>query len=175
MRRRKTSAEPLDEAALYEYALRALGHRMRTAEEIKRMLRTRVEHDPAGEEKITSVITRLEQRRYLDDRTYAATYARLRRENDGLGQGRVLRDLRRKGIAAEEAEAALEAVYAGTSEADLVRQFLARKRLTEPHTPSEKARILRRLMTAGFSYSAISTVLKAWQIDIDETDLPSRE
>lgn len=172
MRRTRLPAEPPGEPALYDCALRALGHRMRTAEEIRRMLRTRVEQGPAGEEKVAAVIARLEERRYLDDHAYAATYARLRRDNDGLGRGRVLRDLRRKGIAAEEAEAALEAVYADLSEEDLVRQFLARKRLTEPHTPTEKARILRRLVAAGFSYSSISAVLKAWHIDLDETDLP---
>lgn len=172
-RRQARSAGPLDEAALYDYAVKALGRRMRTVREIERLLRPRVEPDASGEAKVAAVVARLKTQRYLDDSAYAMTYARLRRENEGFGRYRVERDMTRKGIATGEAHAALDATYEGSDEEQLARRFLARKRLTEPHTPAETARILRRLVAAGFSYSTITAVLKSWNIDVDETDLPS--
>src|SRR5271156_4375472 len=63
---------PLDEAALYEYAIRTLGRRMRTVTELKRLMQTRVEPGEAGEAKVSAVVLRLKEQRYLDDTAYAA-------------------------------------------------------------------------------------------------------
>jgi len=39
----KKKSAPLDENALYDYAVKALGRRMRTVAELKRLMRSRVE------------------------------------------------------------------------------------------------------------------------------------
>src|SRR5271155_5247434 len=95
--RKPKKPEPLAEAALYDYAVRALGRRMRTVAELKRLMKTRVEAGESGEAKMSAVVARLKQQRYLDDSTYATTYTRLRQENEKFGQRRVRQELSRKG------------------------------------------------------------------------------
>ena len=58
--RPKKKPEPLDEAALYEYGIAALGRRMRTVAELKRLMRNRVEEGDTGNAKIIAVVQRLE-------------------------------------------------------------------------------------------------------------------
>ncbi len=50
--RAKKQATPLEENALYDYAVKALGRRMRTVAELKRLMRSRVESGEQGEAKI---------------------------------------------------------------------------------------------------------------------------
>ena len=40
--RARKKSEPLDEAALYEYAVKSLGRQMRSVAELKRLMRDRV-------------------------------------------------------------------------------------------------------------------------------------
>ena len=93
--------EPLDEAALYEYALGALGRRMRTAAELRRQMKTRVEKGETGEAKVDAVLDRLKERGYLNDEAFAADYTRLRQEGAKFGRRRVQQDLQRKGVNGE--------------------------------------------------------------------------
>ena len=79
--RAKKQATPLDENALYDYAVKALGRRMRTVAELKRLMRSRVESGEQGEAKIDRVVARLKAQRYLNDTEYATSYTRLRQEN----------------------------------------------------------------------------------------------
>ncbi len=65
--RARKKPEPLEEAALYDYAVKALGRRMRTVAELKRLMRSRVEEGDSGEVKMLAVVARLHEHRYLDD------------------------------------------------------------------------------------------------------------
>jgi len=159
---------PLDEAALYEYAIRTLGRRMRTVTELKRLMQTRVEPGEAGEAKVSAVVLRLKEQRYLDDTAYAATYSRLRQENQKFGQRRVRQELGRKGVAAELIAKTLDTSYENVSEEDLAQQHLARKRVSPPKNEKESARVVGQLVRAGFSTSVIFKILKDWQVS-DET------
>jgi len=80
--RTKKKHAPLDENALYDYAVKALGRRMRTVAELKRLMRGKVESTEQGEVKIDRVIARLKAQRYLNDTDYATSYARLRHEEE---------------------------------------------------------------------------------------------
>jgi regulatory protein len=162
---------PLEESALYEYAVKALARRMRSVAELKRLMRAKVEAGETGESKIAAVIVRLKEQRYLDDSTFASTFVRLRQENEGFGKRRVQRELASKGIRRELIESTLEAAYGGTSEEDLARRYLARKRVAKPGNPKETARVVRRLVSAGFSLSAVAKTLRDWQIEFSEEDL----
>jgi SOS response regulatory protein OraA/RecX len=90
--------EPLDESALYQYAVGALGRQMRTVTELKRLMSRRVEAGETGEVKIAAVVARLLDQRYLDDPAFASTYTRLRQENQSFGKRRVQQELTRKGL-----------------------------------------------------------------------------
>ncbi len=163
--------QPLDEDGLYQFAVRALARQMRTVAELKRLMSRRVEAGEIGEGKMSAVIERLTDQRYLDDPTFAATYTRLRQENQSFGKRRVQQELTRKGIHAELVASTLESAYANVSEAELVRRYVARKRIAKPQDDKQTARLIRRLVGAGFSFAVISTFLKSWQIDCPETDL----
>src|ERR1700759_2014464 len=109
--RAKKKSAPLDESALYDYAVKALGRRMRTVAELKRLMRSRVESGDTGEAKIDGVIARLKSQRYLNDTSYASNYARLRQENQGFGKRRVRQDLVQKGVHADVIAKTLDTAY----------------------------------------------------------------
>ena len=58
---------------------------------------------------------------------FAETYARLRQENEKLGQRNVRQKLTQKGVAAHTIDETLEARYANTDEEALARQHLERR------------------------------------------------
>jgi regulatory protein len=163
----RKSAKPktfLDEAGLYGYAIRSLGRQMRTAADLRRLLQQRAEPGERGEAATDAVIARLKDQHYLDDQSYAETYTRLRKENEKFGQRRVRNDLRQKGISAGLIAKTLEASYAQTDEETLARKHLARKRIHKPENEKEIARVMRRLVAAGFSTGVIYKILRQWDV-----------
>lgn len=154
----------LNQSGLYEYAVKALGRRMRTEAELRRLMRTRVEPGPAGEGVVQAVVTRLKEQRYLDDRSYAETFSRLRRENDKFGQRRVRQSLGQKGVPSKVVDQVVAESYAKTDEEALARQYLDRKRLRKPDGEKETARVMRRLVAAGFSIGIIYRILRQWDV-----------
>jgi regulatory protein len=154
----------LDEAALYDYAVKALGRRMRTEVELRRLLVARAEPGARGEAAVRAVVAQLKERRYLDDQSYAETYARLRQENEKFGARRVRQDLRQKGLRSDLVEKTLAASYGQTNEEALARQHLERKRIKKPGNEKETARVMRRLVAAGFSTGTIYKILRRWDV-----------
>ena len=156
--------EPLGEAGLYDYAVKALGRRMRTQAELRRLLEARGEPGAAGEIAARAVLVRLKEYGYVDDAAYAETYARLRKENEKLGARRVRQDLRQKGVRAEIVEEAVSARFGEASEEALAREHLERKRIKKPENEKEAARVMRRLVAAGFSTATIYKILRQWDV-----------
>jgi regulatory protein len=154
----------LNENGLYNYALKTLGRAMRTETELRRLMKFHVEPGDRGEAVITAVVTRLKEQHYLDDQAFAETYARLRQENEKLGQRSVRKKLAQKGVAAQVANDAVEARYSGADEEVLARQHLERKRIRKPENEKETARVMRRLVAAGFSTGVIYKILRQWEV-----------
>lgn len=154
----------LNETGLYDYAVKALGRRMRTEVELRRLMQTRVEPGDRGEAVIQAVIKRLKEYGYLDDAAYAETYARLRQENEKLGSRRVRQDLKQKGVKADLVEETVDARYGSTDEEALARKHLERKRIKKPENEKETARVMRRLVAAGFSTGVIYKILRNWDV-----------
>lgn len=162
-----------NESGLYEYAIKALGRRMRTEAELRRLFQSRVEPGERGDEVLRAVLVRLKDHGYLDDQLYAETYSRLRKENDKLGKRRVRQALRQKGVSAAVVEKTLGETYEGTNEERLARQYLERKRIGKPRDEKETARVMRRLVAAGFSTGVIYRILRKW--DVAEESLTALE
>jgi regulatory protein len=162
--RPKKAAAPLNEAGLYEYAVRTLGRMMRTEAELRRLMSTRVEPGESGQKKISAVVAKLHEYGFLDDRSFAETYTRLRQSNQKLGARRVRQDLQRKGVGAELIDEAVTARYGSMDEETLVREHLEQKRLKKPANEKESARLMRRLVSAGFSVGVIYKVLRQWDV-----------
>jgi len=161
------SAKPrpfLNEASLYDYAVKALGRRMRTESELRRLMQSRVEPGARGDAVVSTVVARLKEQRYLDDQSFAETYARLRQQNEKLGARRVRQSLSQKGVSAKIANEAIEARYSDTNEEALARQHLERKRIRKPENEKETARVMRRLVAAGFSTGVIYEILRKWDV-----------
>jgi regulatory protein len=154
----------LNDAGLYDYAVKSLGRAMRTEAELRRLMQRRIEPGERGETAIAAALARLREHGYLDDAVFAETYARLRQENEKLGVRRVRQDLQHKGVGSELIAEILEARYGQTSEEALAREHLERKHLLKPESEKETARIMRRLVAAGFSPGVIYKILRQWDV-----------
>lgn len=157
----KRPQKTYDEAALYDYAIGALGRRMHSVAELKRKLRSRTENEAM----IEKVIARLKDQKYLSDASYALAYASFRRDNEKFGRRRVVTDLKVKGVHADVIEKAVSDVYSAVNDEELARAFLRRKRLLKPTDNRQAARVFRTLIRAGFGVGTSIKVLKSWSVD----------
>jgi regulatory protein len=163
----RKSAKPrafLNEVGLYDCAVKALGRQMRSEAELRRLIARRAEPGERGAVAVAQVIARLREHGYLDDAAFAETYARLRQENEKLGQRRVAQDLRQKGIHGALIAETLDARYGHSNEEALALEHLERKRLRKPENEKETARVMRRLVAAGFSTGVIYNILRQWDV-----------
>jgi regulatory protein len=164
-RPRKTDSEE----ELYAYAVGALGRRMRSVAELKRLLRPRVDAETEyGQTLLELVIRKLKDQGYLNDSKYAAAYSSFRRDNEKFGRMRVITDLKIKGVHGEVIEKAVASVYDEVSDEKQARDFMRRKHLVKPENQKQTARIFRQLTRAGFTSKTIFKILKKWDVD-DET------
>jgi regulatory protein len=154
------------EDELYEYAVGALGRRMRSVAELKRLLRRRVEADTdLGNTLVELIVRRLKDQGYLNDARYAAAYSSYRRDNEKFGRQRVITDLKAKGVHSEVIDSAMSSTYNEVDEEKQARDYLRRKRLQKPKDRKQTARIFRHLMRAGFGSKTIFKILKRWEVD----------
>ena len=154
------------ENELYDYAIGALARRMRSVAELKRLLRHRVEPETElGDTLIELVVGRLKAQGYLNDSLYAAAYSSYRRDNEKFGRGRVIWDLRAKGVHGDVIENAIASTYGEVDEEKQARRYLRRKRFEKPANNKQVARIFRQLVRAGFGRRTIIKILKQWEID----------
>jgi regulatory protein len=162
------------EENLYTYAIGALGRRMRSSAELKRLLRRRVEAETEhGQILVELVVRRLKDAGYLNDARYAAAYSSFRRDNEKFGSRRVITDLKAKGVHGDVIEKAINAAYEEVNEEKQAREFLRRKRLQKPKDRKQAARIFRQLTRAGFGTKTIFGILRKW--DVEEEMLSTLE
>jgi len=163
----------LDENALFDYALRALGARAHSISELKTKLKRRAE-DPAI---IDPVLSKLKQYGYLNDRKYADSFTASRKEGRGFGSERVLRELHGKQVPKLVAEQAVKEAYETTDELDLADQLLKRKfrgkNLPEfLADPKHLQAAFRRLRYAGYSSAITIRALKRYTSGAEEINEP---
>lgn len=154
------------EQELYTAALRALMRRAHSIHEMRAYLERRAE----DKDIVSQVIARLREQNYLDDARYAFEFARQRANGRRQGRFRVARELRARGVPDHYIDAALEAVFADTSEAELVRTRLKRRlaHIRGPINQRQVAGIYRSLLRAGFSADTIRAELRG----VTHGDLP---
>ncbi len=175
---RRKSKEPLTETELFDYAVKSLGARMQSIRDLRRKMKERAEPGEDGEAAMDRILARLVDMRYLSDERYAADFTRLRQENRSLGRRRVQQDLQQKGIAGDLIATTLDAAYEDVDEYALLRQHMERKRIKPPTDEKSTARVLRRLMAAGFSPKTVFTVLrqmKAGDAALDRAEAESAD
>lgn len=165
---------PLDEAALFEYAVATLARKMRTVRDLKRLMRNRAEEGEAGERAMDRIVARLKELKYLSDTRFAADYTRLRKENEKYGRRRVHQDLMQKGVHKDLIATTLTKAYEDVDETALAREYIARKRMKQPsgtNAKKETTRVMGRLLRAGFSAGTIYKVLREWNVEVEEAEI----
>jgi len=158
MRSRSAPRKLETEQALYTAALRALMRRAHSIHEMRQYLGRRAE----GKDDVARVIARLREQNYLDDARYALDYARHHAQSRRQGRFRIARELRARGVPDRHIEAALDAIFAETDEAALVRARLKRQ-LSRTRGALDRPRIAslyRSLLRAGFSADVIRAELR---------------
>jgi len=164
----RPTSKPLDLAGLLDYAARALASRAQTSGELREKLRRRA----ARREDVDQVLARLKDSGYLNDKRFAESFATWRRENQGLGQTRVFRDLMARRVAPALAKQAAEAAYREVDEVALIETFLERKYrgkdlgsllAEEKHLASA----YRKLRAAGFTSGNSIRVLKRYAAEAE--------
>ena len=158
-----TRARPLDLDGLLNYAARALAGRAQTSSELREKLKRRA----ARREDVEEVMRRLKDSGFLNDKRFAESFARWRRENDGFGKARVLRDLMARRVAPSLARETADAAFRQVDEEAMIEQFLARKFRGKDLAAllgEEKhlASAYRKLRGAGFSAGNSIRVLKRY-------------
>jgi regulatory protein len=170
----KRVREPVGEAGLMEYAVRSLASRMRTERDLRRLMKGRAEEGEPGEVAIAAVIARLKELNYLSDTRFAEDYTRVRKEGQKFGRRRVQQDLAAKGVAKETVGVAIGAAYDGVDEVELARAYVAWKRMKQPageNARKESAKVMGRLLRAGFSSGTVFKVLKQWGVEVEEFEV----
>jgi regulatory protein len=161
----------LDLEGLWNYALRALGVRALSTGEMREKLTRRAENP----EDVESVLERLKDSKYLDDRQFAEGYAASRLSNEGFGKTRVLHDLRHRRVAPALAEKTVHTVYQEVDESALIQDWIRRKYRATPREglfqeDKDLASAYRRLLRAGFRTGEIVRVLKKFAKNPDLLD-----
>lgn len=143
----------------YARALRYLGHRARTVEEVRRKL---AEHG-YPEAAVADVLDRLLRDRYLDDTAFTESYVEARVRNRGFGPRRLRAELRRKGVPAAVVEAVMETFEAETNTLAIARGQ-AQKRWAqlarEPDPRKRRRKLNDYLLRRGFDYDTVRRVVE---------------
>jgi len=164
-------AKPLDLEGLLNYSARILAARPQTISELRRKLARRAAEPGDAEE----AIRRLKESGYLDDQRFAESFAHWRRDNEGFGKTRVIRDLVARRVTPSVARQAVEKAYSAADETEMIRHFLERKfRGKDLHTLFREEKHLasayRRLRTAGFSSANSVQALKRYASQAEELE-----
>lgn len=169
-KRRKPPA-PLDIEGLLAYSARILTARAQTISELRQKLTRRA----AERGDVDEVIRRLKENGYLNDQRFAESFASWRRDNEGYGKTRVVRDLMARRVAPDLAKKAAEKAYTGADETALIEQFLSRKFRGKNlgallQEDKHLASAFRRLRTAGFSSGGSIKVLKRYAAEAERLE-----
>jgi len=166
-----TKAKPLDEEGLMNYAAQRLTARALSISELRTRLRARAAH--AAD--VDKVVGRLKDAGILSDQRFAGAFADWRKQNQGFGKARVLRDLMARKVAPAVAQKAVETAYQGTDETAMIEDYLKRKyrgKDLRALLQEEKhlASAFRRLRSAGFSAGASIRTLKRYAAQAEQLE-----
>src|SRR4051812_35698 len=159
----------LDAEGLWDYSLKLLGMRALSSGELRAKLRLRAV-EPGD---IDGVVAKLREYKYIDDSKFAENFANVRRDSQGFGKFRVMRDLQHRKVASGVAEKAVSAAFSEVDEVEMAEQFLLRKfRNVKLHEYLQEDKHLaaayRRLRYAGYASAVATKVLKKFSSKADE-------
>ena len=157
------------EDELYDVALRALMRRAHSVHEMKQKLARRTDNELL----VRVVMARLKENGQLDDERYAQQFTRNRTQSRKQGKFRIARDLRARGVADNQINAAIEDAAATTDTVAMVRQRIERKMRSYRGEMDERkiASIYGSLLRAGFPSDVVRKELK----NLTREEVPERD
>ena len=150
---------PLDPAKarerVFQRASKLLAAKPRSVEELRKRL---LEGRDATKAAVEAVIERLREYGYLDDASFAHSFASLRVQQRPIGRQRLQRDLWLKKIDKQTADAALDQVFEATPEGDLIDRAIAKRvRLQgKPKTRADAKKLFDHLLRQGFAFELVA-------------------
>ncbi len=147
------------ESELYTAAIFALARRAYSVHDMKSLLERKAAHP----EQVMAILHRLRASGYLDDARYAREFALRSAKGRRQGPHRIRRELRRRGLADQHIEAAIQSAYAEVSSSTHLRNRLS-SMLTRKRGPLDSRRLAslyRSLLMAGFDGDLIRRELRA--------------
>jgi len=166
--RRAIDPEKLRER-IFQRALNILAARPRSEAQLRERLLAK---EWAAAERVDECIARLKELGYVNDATFAESYANYRMAARPVGRQRLARELAQKRVARQTIDRALDEAYEETSEETLIDRALA-KRLRAHGRPTDRQgakRLFDHLMRLGFGYDLIVRKLRELQAEVEEND-----
>lgn len=151
------------EAKAFITAANFLGFRARSRDEIRK----RLERDEWSEAVIARVIERLSELKLLDDVQFAADWVGARERSKPRGAHLLKQELRQKGIAKAEIEAALPDADAEIDNAVAALGKIARK-LEAYEGREQQQKAIEMLARRGFGFGAAKTAYSRWLEEVEE-------
>lgn len=124
----------------------------------KRELTEKIARSAASREAAQAAADRLEELGLLDDGAFAQSYAKELFERKRFGEQRVRQELRRKGIAAEVIEAAIEP-YREEDPGENIRAVLERRYPLWREDEKTRRRAVAALRRMGYSFDQLRAVM----------------
>ena len=138
----------------YVAAMRFIGHRPRSSQEIRR----RLAREELTDDVIDRVIERLVREKWVDDGQFAQEWVRARSNTRPRGAGLLKQELRQKGVGKAEIEASLpEPDQEVQNAANALRPRL--RRLGSMEERDERQKAIAFLQRRGFNYSVAKAAL----------------
>lgn len=141
-----------------EKAYRYLAGRAHSEKELRdKLLRKGFE-----ETRIDAVIAELKDVGYLDDASFARSYAQSRLSNKPMGAFLLRRELQQKGVAEPLIKSAIEEAYSGVDEEELATELVRRRaaRYRELEEEKKKKRLYDFLRRRGFRWEVVKRVIE---------------
>ena len=150
MKRKKEQSKPASMSPM-DAALTYLTGRMRTVREVE----DRLDDLQYGEVDVLATVERLKELNLLNDEEYAREFVRSRLATKPVSRQKLYLDLKAHRVPEELIETALNELPQGT-EADNARQVAEKywRQMSALEEPVRRERVLRRLMSRGFSTEA---------------------
>lgn len=152
-------ADMLSASLAYSAETLAMGYLAR-AEQCRTALTAKLGKKGLAAQDIERALDYLEGCGYLDDRRFAGAWLRSRAINHAEGRLRLGAELAARGIAREDARAALDAFFSDHDEGDLCRKALERGM----KTCRDRNRLFRSLLRKGFTAAEITAALRETEL-----------
>lgn len=137
-------------------AVQCAARSLARTEQCRASLERKLRQKEFDEDSIKQALDFLEEKRYLDDARYSASWVRNHCAFKPQGTIRLVRELCVRGVSKEIAVNAVKAYFENVDETELCR--LAFQKLVSKNKNEQK--IMKSLAESGFSYKIIQRVLK---------------